>query len=219
MAAKKGADMRESQVLTVIFLKKIFLLHCFSHSRRSKSVTLPHTFFTMIFENTQIPVSDLPHAEDVDFQHLAPAYRTVELVATTLLFGFLFIGWLMFFLFNELPAQWPVWAALAVWTVLFALSMYLAWMRWTVAGYALREHDITHKHGVIFRVVTTIPFNRMQHCEISRGPVESAFGLATLRVFTAGGSSSDLSIEGLPVEEAQRIKEFITGKIGENTAS
>lgn len=172
----------------------------------------------MIFENTQIPVSDLPHAEDIDFQHLAPSYRTVELVATALLFGFLFIGWLMFYLFNQLPVQWPVWAALAAWTVLLALSFYLAWKRWAVAGYALREHDITHQHGVLFRTVTTIPFNRMQHCEISRGPVESAFGLATLRVFTAGGSSSDLSIEGLPVEEAQRIKEFITSKIGERAA-
>ncbi|MCC6724284.1 MAG: hypothetical protein IT258_07200, partial [Saprospiraceae bacterium] len=34
------------------------------------------------------------------------------------------------------------------------------------------------------------------------------------RVFTAGGSSSDLSIGGLPLEEAQRVKEFITARIG-----
>ena len=172
----------------------------------------------MIFENSQIPVSELPHVEDIDFQQLAPAYRTVELVATGLLFSFLFFGWLMFYLFNRLPETWPAWAALGLWAVLFSLSLYLSWKRWAVAGYALREHDIIHKHGVFFRTVTTIPFNRMQHCEISRGPVENAFGLATLRVFTAGGSSSDLSIEGLPVEEAQRVKEFITQKIGEQAA-
>lgn len=169
----------------------------------------------MIFENSQIQVSELPNAEGVDFQRLAPAYRTVEFIATGILFSVLLFGWAMFSLLNQLPVVWPVWAALGLWAVLFSFSMYLSWKRWEVAGYALREHDIIHKHGVLFRTVTTIPFNRMQHCEISRGPVESAFGLATLRVFTAGGSSSDLSIEGLPVEEAQRIKEFITQKIGE----
>jgi hypothetical protein len=45
--------------------------------------------------------------------------------------------------------------------------------------------------------------------------VESAFGLATLRVFTAGGSGSDLSIEGLPLEEAQRVKEHLAKRISE----
>lgn len=170
----------------------------------------------MIFENSSVPVSSLPHAESVEFQRLAPAYRTVEMLGSTLLFGFLYFGWLLFYLLNGLNVEWPVWVILAVLTILFSFSLFFSWKRWTVAGYALREFDVIHKHGVLFHTVTTIPFNRMQHCEISRGPVESTFGLATLRVFTAGGSSSDLSIEGLPVEEAQRIKEFITRKISEN---
>lgn len=172
----------------------------------------------MIFKNSQIDISELPHTGEVDFQRLAPDYRTVELVATSLVYGVLFLGWLLFFLFNELTAQWPVWVALAMWSALFAFSLYLAWKRWAVAGYALREHDIIHRHGIIFCRITTIPFSRMQHCEISRGLVESVFGLATLRVFTAGGSSSDMSIEGLPAAEAQRIKDFITQKISEQSA-
>lgn len=220
MAAKKRVGQAESQVFIAFFekifsddRKNLFLIVAFGWKR----LFLRQVILIMIFENSQIPVSAIPQIEDVDFQQLAPAYRTVELVASAIFFTFLLIGWLFFYLFNQLPVQWPVWVALGAWMVLFALSLYLSWKRWVVAGYALREHDITHQHGVLFRTVTTIPFNRMQHCEISRGPVESAFGLATLRVFTAGGSSSDLSIEGLPVEEAQRIKEFITQKIGEST--
>jgi hypothetical protein len=169
----------------------------------------------MIFANSQIPLSALPKVEDVEFQRLAKAYRLVELIGTCILFSFLFVGWFFFLLFNDLKESWPVWVALGFWGMLFGLSLFLAWKKWAAAGYALREHDIIHQEGVFFRTVTTIPFNRMQHCEISRGPVESAFGLATLRVFTAGGSSSDLSIEGLPVGEAQRIKAYITQKIGE----
>ncbi|MBI5913957.1 MAG: PH domain-containing protein [Bacteroidetes bacterium] len=168
----------------------------------------------MIFENSQIPVSELPKVEDVEYQQLAPAYRTVELVATSLLFGFFLLGWLVFFFVNPFRMPWLNWGLLAVWGLLFAFGLRNANRRFRMEGYALREHDILHKHGVWWRTVTAIPFNRMQHCEISRGPVENAFGLATLRVYTAGGSSSDLSIEGLLFEEAQRIKEFITQKIG-----
>lgn len=168
----------------------------------------------MIFENTQVPVADLPKVESIDFQSLAPAYRKVEIVATSILFAFLLLGWLFFFLLNPFQLAWLSWLLLAVWGGLYALSLRAAARRFAAEGYALRQHDILHKHGVWWRTVTAIPFSRIQHCEISRGPVEGAFGLATLRVFTAGGSSSDLSIEGLPVEEAQRVKEHITKRIG-----
>ncbi len=170
----------------------------------------------MIFTNSQIPVGDLPQAEAVDFQKLSPSYRLVEVIATCLLFAFLLAGWVVFYLINPLKIVWLNWGLLAFWAALFFLGLVVALKRFAAEGYALREHDILHKHGVWFRTLTAIPFNRMQHCEISRGPVENAFGLATLRVFTAGGSGSDLSIGGLPVAEAQRVKEFITKRIGGN---
>lgn len=168
----------------------------------------------MIFENAQIPVANLPQAEAVEWTPLSPDYRTVEIIATCILFAFFLLGWLVFYFVNPLKMPWLNWTLLAVWAGLFALLLRAAFRRYAAEGYALRQHDILHKHGVWWRTVTAIPFNRMQHCEISRGPVESLFGLATLRVFTAGGSSSDLSISGLPLAEAQRVKEFITGKIG-----
>lgn len=168
----------------------------------------------MIFQNAQVPLAELPSIENVDFQRLSPAYRKVEVIATSIFFAILLMGWLVFYLINPFKSAWPSWVLLAVWGVLFALAVRAALRRFAAEGYALRQHDILHKHGIWWRTVTAIPYNRMQHCEISRGPVESAFGLATLRVFTAGGSSSDLSIGGLPVEEAQRVKEFITARIG-----
>ncbi len=168
----------------------------------------------MIFENAQVAVTDLPHAEAVDFQRLSPSYRMVEVIATSILFAFLLLGWLAFYFVNPFRMPWLSWMLLGVWAVLFLLGMKVAMKRFAAEGYALREHDILHKHGVWWRTLTAIPFNRMQHCEISRGPVESAFGLATLKVYTAGGSGSDLSIEGLTMAEAERVKEFITGKIG-----
>ncbi|MCF8244735.1 MAG: PH domain-containing protein [Saprospiraceae bacterium] len=168
----------------------------------------------MIFENVQIPVAELPQAEGVQWMPLSPSYRTVEVIATCILFALFLLGWLVFYFVNPFKMPLLSWLMLTGWGAFFLLGIWVALKRFAAEGYALRQHDILHKHGVWWRSLTAIPFNRMQHCEISRGPVESAFGLATLRVFTAGGSGSDLSIGGLPVAEAERIKEFITGKIG-----
>lgn len=173
----------------------------------------------MLFQNEQISIPELPQAEAVDFRKLSPSYRLVEIIATCLLFAFLLVGWFVFYLVNPLKIAWLSWVLFAGWAALFCLGMVVALKRFAAEGYALREHDILHKHGVWWRSLTAIPFNRMQHCEISRGPVESAFGLATLRVYTAGGSGSDLSISGLPVEEAQRVKEFITKRISKDESN
>lgn len=171
----------------------------------------------MVFENSQIETSQLPSIESVDFQKLAPAYRNVEYIGTSIFSAFLLIG--VAVVFFTVPAQywWFKAAAFALWLFIFIGGMYLAGKQYQMAGYALREHDVVHKHGVWWQTVITIPFNRMQHCEISQGPVQNMFGLATLKVFTAGGTSSDLAIDGLPFEEAQRIKDFITSKISAST--
>ena len=79
-------------------------------------------------------------------------------------------------------------------------------------GYALRERDLTYRKGWIFFSTTTLPFNRIQHTEVSQGPIEKKFDLCTLKIFTAGGSTSDLSIPGLEEEEAQQLRDFISKK-------
>jgi len=78
--------------------------------------------------------------------------------------------------------------------------------------YALRTHDLTYQRGLIRFTVTSIPFNRVQHCEVGQGALERLFELAHLKVYTAGGSSSDLTIPGLPPERASRIKDYVLAR-------
>src|SRR5690606_7570665 len=79
-------------------------------------------------------------------------------------------------------------------------------------SYALREKDLTYKKGWLFSATTTVPFNRIQHTEVSQGPLERRFELCTLNIYTAGGSTSDLSIPGLNEDEAQQLRDFISKK-------
>ena len=76
-------------------------------------------------------------------------------------------------------------------------------------GYAVRQHDIIYKKGWLWRSITTIPFQRVQHCDIKQGLIERYFGLSRLNVYTAGGQQSDLRIPGLQMEQAEKFKQFI----------
>ncbi|MEL7535011.1 MAG: PH domain-containing protein, partial [Bacteroidota bacterium] len=80
-------------------------------------------------------------------------------------------------------------------------------------AYSLRAHDLSYRSGWLWHKITTVPFSRVQHVEVDQGPIERAVGLSTLKVFTAGGSSSDLSVPGLSPERAKEMKTFILQKI------
>lgn len=80
-------------------------------------------------------------------------------------------------------------------------------------GYALRERDISYKEGVLWKSHTVIPFNRIQHSEVTQGPIQSVFELSSISIYTAGGGASDLTITGLQQKEAHQIKDFLLQKL------
>lgn len=167
----------------------------------------------MIFQNTQISASQLPNLESINFLQLDKNYIKSELIASAIFFSIVCFVLLFFTLWNRWWNEWYFWPIWLGWIAWASTSVFFTFKNYEIAGYALRQKDIAYRRGVLYRTITTIPLNRMQHCEITEGPVEKMFDLATLKIFTAGGSSSDLAISGLHKEEAYKIKEFITRKI------
>jgi len=103
--------------------------------------------------------------------------------------------------------------------VIAGLVSVLALMQFRVKAYALREQDIAYRSGLVFRKIVLLPFNRVQHMEVTSGPLQRRFGLASLKFFTAGGASVDLKITGLEAPEAERLRTFILSKSQGNNAS
>ncbi len=168
------------------------------------------------FENIQIDLDSLPKQEDLHFVPLERSYLNVSLI-TVLLF------WSAIFIFAFIG---PSLAEIDVPEILLRLRPFvlipLAVLTFLIAifgfrkkGYALRDKDIMYKSGLIWKSITTIPFSRIQHCEVKEGPIERIFGLSSLHIYTAGGSSSDIDIPGLHPQGAQDIKEFVLQKIND----
>jgi uncharacterized protein len=104
----------------------------------------------------------------------------------------------------------PVLLLLPVWLVLVA---WLAWhlYRWPgidhrFASYRVDEHGLEILRGVYWRTITNVPRSRVQHTDVSQGPLERRHGLGTLVVYTAGTQHSEVKLPGLDYAVARRIR-------------
>jgi hypothetical protein len=69
---------------------------------------------------------------------------------------------------------------------------------------------------VYWRDIVNIPRSRVQHTDVSQGPLERRYGLGTLVVYTAGTDHAKVSLSGLDHLIALRIREhFLPGAVGD----
>ena len=88
-------------------------------------------------------------------------------------------------------------------------SPHLRYRRWR---YEIRERDLFLSRGSLFFVLTLIPFDRIQYVETHQGPLDLAFGLMQLVVYTAAGRAA--RIPGLAPEEAGSLREELSKVAG-----
>ncbi|WP_088991538.1 PH domain-containing protein [Micromonospora chokoriensis] len=119
------------------------------------------------------------------------------------------VGW-------ALSGHWLFGLAVAVvallggWRAIAIVRAVRAW------GYAERENDLLVRHGLLVRRLSIVPYSRMQFVDVSAGPLERAFDLATVQLHTAA-AASDARVPGLRPAEASRLRDRLTA-LGEDRA-
>jgi membrane protein YdbS with pleckstrin-like domain len=83
--------------------------------------------------------------------------------------------------------------------------------------YAERHEDLLVRRGVLIRRVSVVPYGRMQFIDVTAGPFERLFGLATLRMHTAA-AASDARIPGLAADTAAALRDRLAA-LGESRAA
>jgi hypothetical protein len=107
--------------------------------------------------------------------------------------------------------------ALVVVVVAALAADLLAGRRVRAWGFAERADDLLVRRGVMFRRMSVIPYGRMQYVEVTAGPFERSFGLATVQMHTAA-AASDARVPGLPAAVAARLRDQLTS-LGESQAT
>ena len=73
-------------------------------------------------------------------------------------------------------------------------------------SYEIDDMGVSRVEGIFFKSKKTLPYNTIQDVTINTGPILNKFKLANVQVT---GIYSKLSIDCLPVEEAEKLKEKI----------
>ena len=80
-------------------------------------------------------------------------------------------------------------------------------------GYAIDDRLLRVVHGWLFHTDTIVPFVRIQHIDVTRGPIDKLFGTASLVVHTAGTHNSIVVLPGLAPTRAADMRETMRGAI------
>ncbi|WP_418636953.1 PH domain-containing protein [Winogradskyella sp.] len=172
----------------------------------------------MNFTNLQIQTEQLPKVEDVVLKPISKSYLKIillnKLALYTGLIGLVF--GLKYIIEKKEEVQLNLWYMLSAVVVFCIFNFIVSLLAFKKRKYAMREHDVVYAKGLLVHSITTVPISRIQHVEESRSWLARHFGLATLKIFTAGEAGSDLRIKGLPYIEAKQIKEIISDKVNGN---
>lgn len=149
----------------------------------------------------------------IPFDRLVGWIRTIVLAAILL---FVLLG---LWLGGGLP-DWATTASGPLWSVAVAALAWHAY-RWPELAYArtsylLDRHGIEIRTGVFWRRIIVVPRSRVQHIDVTQGPMQRSYGLATLVVFTAGTAHSSVSLSGLAHETALAVRDLLLPKAEED---
>ena len=153
---------------------------------------------------------EIPTLADVDFVPLHPNHLLVSLIGSGIAAAVVLVGGIAGAVLA--PMRWIPIAIAGVLLALILLTAVLSVIEVRHIAYRARQHDISFRKGVLTREVETLPYVRVQHVRIARGPIQRWFGLATLSINSAG---PDLHIPGLGVEDARRLEAYLTERAGD----
>ncbi len=107
-------------------------------------------------------------------------------------------------------AVWPEWLGRVAW--LLPLVWGLAWMRRRARGIAVVDGHVVVREGGLARTMVILPERKLQLIEVRQGPLQRLFGVATLRLTTAG-LGGDADMVDLALAEARSLQDDLTARL------
>jgi membrane protein YdbS with pleckstrin-like domain len=125
------------------------------------------------------------------------------------------------FVISAAAARAPAAVALfAVWALLVAALVGYAWKypaaRYRQLRYRVDDVGITIRDGVFWRASSALPRMRIQHTDVSQGPLQRRYGVAELKLYTAGSRYTCIVLPGLEHGEALALRDELQRRAHED---
>lgn len=157
------------------------------------------------FKNQSLNIEHIPNFKEVQFHHVHKSYLKVLRIVYGSVLASLLIGMVTLYYLIHLPNSvfFSILIGLLMFYSAIVIEIELGFSR---RKFGIRDLDLIFQKGYFVFKQTLVPYKRIQHVEIKQGPVFKIFKLYTLKVYTAGSSSGDLSIAGLGKTYADKLK-------------
>ena len=150
------------------------------------------------------------------WQQLDPRFIPHQKVVGRIVVSCVSIGLLAFGVGTTPAARSRLWVLLLVVLIWLVIAVLLFWWaeRWPAieyrhTSYRVDPAGIEIRRGVWWQRVINVPRTRIQHTDVSQGPLERKFGLGTLVVHTAGTAYARVELPGLEHGLALRIRDYL----------
>lgn len=161
------------------------------------------------------PIPEISVADGVE-RRLDPRWLSLQRTLGWIRAGVIGLGSIVPLGSMVLFASFPAWVdglLVLVWAGLVLLLIWSAWS-WPAiehrhASYRVDRQGLEIRRGVFWRKVIDVPRSRVQHTDVSQGPLERGYGLGTLVVYTAGTAHAKVELPGLDHSQALAIRDHL----------
>lgn len=110
-----------------------------------------------------------------------------------------------------------LWSVLVLYAV---LAISIVWKfpaaYYRSLAYGVDDHGITIDRGIFWRSRIALPRIRVQHSDVSQGPLERRYGVATLKLYTAGSHHTKIELSGLTHGDAMALRDVLVARGGDS---
>jgi uncharacterized protein len=104
-------------------------------------------------------------------------------------------------------AAWIAMVGVMTW-----LSLSLPRWRYLNTRYRVDALGLLLHRGRLFHSELGVARSRIQHTDVTQGPIQRLYGLATLSIYTAGTEDAQIDVSGIAFDEARRLRTELTGQ-------
>ena len=162
------------------------------------------------------------------YRGLSPTAVAVEVFGRLTVFIPPIIVWLVYKAFLDEAAAHEDWLGVYVQSFQIVLAILLCRCVWRLVHgflfarsyrYMFDDAGIHVLEGVCARQHHTVPRNRIQRVNVAQGMLQRANALATLTILTAGTTPVGNTVQHLPIELANRVKDEIVEQANANAST
>lgn len=147
--------------------------------------------------------------ENPDLKKQEPQHLTINRLIVTFIFGLISIILLISLALSPLKLWIFGLILVAIWTLYFLIYFYLG-AAFKHFSYFMDKSGLYIHQGVFWRRKIVVPLNRVQHTDVTQGPIARRYKLAELIVHTAGTRNASVKVEGILHTDAENLRESLS---------